>query len=173
MKLHIGGVETKEGWKILNIQKGPGVDFIGDITDLSQFDDETVEIVYASHVLEHIGIAKITSTFNGIQRVLKKGGKFYISVPNLDTLTDIFSRLTEGKEKFSIMKMIYGAQIDSYDFHYVGYWPSLLFDILKIAKFKRYEQVENFNIFNDTSQLYITAIDKVVPISLNVIAYKD
>jgi predicted SAM-dependent methyltransferase len=174
MKLHIGGEETKEGWKILNIQKKPGVDFIGDITDLSQFDDETVEEVYASHVLEHIGIAKITSTFNGIQRVLKKGGKFYISVPNLDTLANLFFRLTEGKEKFSIMQMIYGGQTDSHDFHYVGYWPSLLFDILKNAKFKRYERVEYFNIFNDISQKKIITIDKkVVPVSLNVIAYKD
>ena len=37
MKLHIGGQTTKEGWKILNIQKKDGVDFVGDLTDLSQF----------------------------------------------------------------------------------------------------------------------------------------
>jgi len=33
MRLHIGGEEIKEGWKILNIQNKPGVDFVGDITD--------------------------------------------------------------------------------------------------------------------------------------------
>ena len=38
MKLHIGGKETKEGWKILNIQKSDNVDYVGDITDLCQFD---------------------------------------------------------------------------------------------------------------------------------------
>ena len=38
MKLHIGGKEIKEGWKILNIQKNKGVDFVGDISDLSQFE---------------------------------------------------------------------------------------------------------------------------------------
>ena len=42
MKLHIGGNEKKEGWKILNIQKKENVDFIGDITDLSQFDDNSI-----------------------------------------------------------------------------------------------------------------------------------
>ena len=55
MKLHIGGQTTKEGWKILNIQKKDGVDFVGDLTDLSQFSDNSIEEVYASHVLEHVG----------------------------------------------------------------------------------------------------------------------
>ena len=35
MKLHIGGKKVKDGWKILNIQKIEGVDFVGDISDLS------------------------------------------------------------------------------------------------------------------------------------------
>jgi len=46
MKLHIGGKKAKQGWKILNIQKNENVDFVGDIQDLSQFETETVEIVY-------------------------------------------------------------------------------------------------------------------------------
>ena len=37
MKLHIGGQEIKEGWKILDIQKNDGVDYVGNISDLSQF----------------------------------------------------------------------------------------------------------------------------------------
>ena len=173
MRLHIGGEEIKEGWKILNIQKKPGVDFVGDITDLSQFEDESTEEVYASHVLEHIGMAKIRSTFDGIQRILKKGGKFYISVPNLETLTKIFVQMPEGQDKYNIMVMIYGGQTDSHDFHYFGYWPGLLFSILTKAKFKRYERVEFFNIFNDTSMMTLPTKNGVIPVSLNVIAYKD
>ena len=53
MKLHIGGKEVKEGWKILNIIKNDGVDFVGSISDLSQFADNSIEEIYASHVLEH------------------------------------------------------------------------------------------------------------------------
>lgn len=170
MRLHIGGEEIKEGWKILNIQKKPGVDFIGDITDLGQFDDESVEEVYASHVLEHVGIAKIAGTFNGLQRILKKGGKLYISVPNLETIAKIFIQAPEGKDKYDLMTMIYGGQTDSHDFHYIGYWPSFLFSLLINAKFKRYKQVEFLNIFKDTSMI---TFDGVVPISLNVTAYKD
>ena len=50
MKLHIGGWEAKEGWKIFNIQKRDNVDFVGDISDLSQFKDSSISEVYASHV---------------------------------------------------------------------------------------------------------------------------
>ena len=51
MKLHIGGKEKKDGWHILNIQNNESVDFVGDISDLSQFKDETITEIYASHVL--------------------------------------------------------------------------------------------------------------------------
>ena len=51
MKLHIGGKIEKDDWKILNIQNKDGADFIGDISDLSQFEEESINEIYASHVL--------------------------------------------------------------------------------------------------------------------------
>jgi predicted SAM-dependent methyltransferase len=170
MRLHIGGEETKEGWKILNIQKKPGVDFIGDITDLSQFDDQSVEEVYASHILEHVRIAQINQTFKGIYRILKKSGKFYISVPNLESIAEVFLQLPEGLDKYNLSRLIYGGQIDNYDFHYTGFWPAILFSYLSNSGFKRYKREKFFNIFEDTSK---NTFDGKIPISLNVIAFKD
>ena len=89
MKLHIGGEEKKEGWKILNIQKKNDVDFIGNITDLSQFEDNSIEEIYASHVLEHIAQKSIKKTLVGIHRILKDDGKFYVSVPDMEYLCRI------------------------------------------------------------------------------------
>ena len=34
LRLHVGGKEKKDGWKILNIQPGPDVDYVGSCTDL-------------------------------------------------------------------------------------------------------------------------------------------
>ena len=78
MKLHIGGESPKDGWKILNIQPKDGVDFIGTITDLSQFADESIEEIYASHVLEHVLQRDVHKTLVGIQRILNKGGRHHI-----------------------------------------------------------------------------------------------
>ena len=90
MKLHIGGEQVKEGWKILNAQKKPGVDFIGDICDLSQFSAESMEMIYASHVLEHVSQPKMLATLQGVHRVLRTDGKFYVSVPDMDILAHTF-----------------------------------------------------------------------------------
>ena len=90
MKLHIGGQEVKEGWKILDIQKTKGVDFVGDISDLSQFEDSSIEEIYASHVFEHVHQKKIKETLLGINRVLKKDAKLFISVPDLNILFHFF-----------------------------------------------------------------------------------
>ena len=78
MKLHIGGKEAKDGWKILNIIKNEGVDFVGSISDLSQFADDSIEEIYASHVVEHVDQNKIKETLKGIHRVLSDNGKFYV-----------------------------------------------------------------------------------------------
>ena len=71
MKLHIGGKEVKPGWKILNVQQFPGVDFVGDICDLGQFADGSIDEVYASHVLEHVAIPAMQPTLSGVCRITK------------------------------------------------------------------------------------------------------
>ena len=169
MKLHIGGKEIKEGWKILNIQKFEGVDFLGDISDLSQFKNNSVQEVYASHVIEHVPQKKINETLKGVHRILSENGKFYISVPDMDVLCHFFvSPLATKKVKFHIMTMIFGGQIDNFDYHYFGWNYEFLNSYLNEAGFTKNERVKTFNIFNDTS-----SFAPYGPlISLNVIAYK-
>ena len=170
MKLHIGGWEAKEGWKILNIQKRDNVDFVGDISDLSQFKDNSVGEVYASHVFEHVKYIDVKKTLLGIYRILISGGKFYISVPNMNVLFRQFlEKKNQTKTKIKIMRMIFGGQIDDYDFHYFGWDFELLSGLLKNVGFDEIEKVEKFSIFtHDTSN---EDIDGEL-ISLNLIAKK-
>ena len=169
MKLHIGGKQIKDGWKILNIQKLDGVDFVGSISDLSQFDNDSIEEIYASHVVEHVDQKNIKKTLNGIYRILKEGGKFYISVPDLDVLCKIFiNDKAPPKVKFHVMRMMFGGQTDEFDYHYFGWNYEFLNSYLIEAGFKKNERVKSFNLFNDTSDFAPYG----PPISLNVIAYK-
>ena len=169
MKLHIGGKEIKEGWKILNIQKFKGVDFIGDISDLSQFDENSIDEIYASHVLEHVPQKKIKETLQGIYRVLKIGGKFYVSVPDMDLLCRIFiDPKAPPKVKMQVMRIIFGGQIDEFDFHYFGWNIQFMNDFLISSGFKNLERVKSFSLFKDTSDYAPFG----PPISLNIIAYK-
>ena len=170
MKLHIGGWEAKEGWKILNIQKRDNVDFVGDISDLSQFKDNSISEVYASHVFEHVKYIDVKKTLLGIYRILVSCGKFYISVPNMNVLFRQFlEKKNQTKTKIKIMRMIFGGQIDEYDFHYFGWDFELLSGLLKNVGFEEIEKVDKFSIFtHDTSN---EDIDGEL-ISLNLIAKK-
>ena len=169
MKLHIGGKEKKEGWKILNIQKFEGVDFLGDISDLSQFEDNSIQEVYASHVIEHVPQKKVNETLKGVYRILSENGKFYISVPDMDVLCKIFIDSKAPPDvKFHIMRMMFGGQVDEFDFHYFGWNFEFMRDFLTNAGFKRIEKVKSFSLFKDTSD-YAPYGE---PISLNVIAHK-
>ena len=70
--------------------------------------------------------------------------------------------------KFHVMRMMFGGQIDEFDFHYFGWNFQFLHAYLLEAGFRKIEKVKDFSIFNDTSNY--------APygplISLNVIAYK-
>ena len=76
IKLHIGGWEQREGWKILDAIPGPIVDYVGNCTELTFLDDESCCEVYASHVFEHLGYnGELQTALKGVYRVLKPGGK--------------------------------------------------------------------------------------------------
>ncbi len=169
LKLNIGGTERKDGWKILSIENHDYVDIIGNISDLSQFSNESIEEIYASHVLEHVPHSEMLETLKGIYRVLRRGGKFFISVPDMDVLCHTFiSPFISAEIKFHIMKIIFGGQINKYDFHHFGWNHQFINDFLKESGFKNITRVSSLGIFNDTSEYKPYGFS----ISLNVVAIK-
>jgi predicted SAM-dependent methyltransferase len=170
VRLHVGGEEPKPGWKIVNVRPGPGVDHVADCTDLSMFADETIDDVYASHVLEHLGYQeRLPRALSEIHRVLKKGGRARISVPDFEILCRLFLEARQSlPNRILIMRMAFGGQLDPHDFHYVGLSFDILRELLGKAGFTQMERVGGFGLFNDTSDTRI--LD--TPISLNVVVYK-
>ena len=169
MKINIGGETKKEGWMNYNVQKKPNVDIVGNINDLSQFENESIEEIYASHIIEHVDQKTIKNTFKDIFRILKKKGKFYVSVPDMDVLCHFFvSPLANKKIKFHTMRMIFGGQVDNFDYHYFGWNYEFMNDYLLEAGFFEIKKVDSFGLFNDTSDYKPYGF----PISLNIVAIK-
>ena len=170
LRLHVGGEEVKPGWKIVNIQPGPDVDYVGSCTDLAPFADGAVAEIYASHVLEHLGYkTELPRALEEFRRVLRADGRAMISVPDFDTLCRMFlDPAATLKERYSIMRMAFGGQMDDHDYHYVGLNYEILSKYLFDAGFTRVERVRTFDLFDDDSALeYRGSL-----ISLNVVAYK-
>jgi protein O-GlcNAc transferase len=153
IRLHIGGQEIKEGWKIFDITARPEVDFVGDLRDLSAFAEGSCAEVYASHVLEHLPPQDILMVLNGIHRILVPGGTLYLSVPDLDIVSWLFCNPAASKsEKFAIMQVIYGGQVDEFDLHRIGLNFDFMVDYLADVGFTSVEHVESFGLFSDASE---------------------
>ena len=170
MKLHIGGEEAKSGWKILNIVDESYVDYVGSCVDLSQFEDASVDEIYASHVFEHLSYQRELSTaISECHRALRNRGRLYVSVPNLGVLCQMFvSDAITDKQRWKLMRIMFGGQLEEYDFHKVGLIEPFLRNYLTNAGFTSIERVEEFDLFDDTSKM------RLGPhlISLNIIATK-
>lgn len=170
MKLHIGGEQFKEGWQILNIHSGPYTDFEGSVTDLSQFEGHTISEIYASHVFEHLGHREeLPLALAQCHRILNTGGALRISVPDIAKLAGLF--ITPGlslNHRYEIMLMMFGGQLDNYDFHKTGMFEELLVRYLNFAGFKKIKKVDEFGLFDDASSMRLDGL----LISLNLIAVK-
>ncbi len=170
LRLHIGGEEVKPGWKILNIQPGPGVDYVGTATDLSAIPDSAADAVYASHIYEHLDYqTEIMKALQEAYRVLKPGGEIMIAVPDLRALCQLFlhPELT-AEQRFFVMRVIYGGQTNPWDYHKIGFDMDFLGEYLHAVGFRDIQRVTDFGVFKDTSALAFGA----VPISLNARAVK-
>jgi SAM-dependent methyltransferase len=61
----------------------PGVrTYVGDVTDLSMLASGSVDVVFASNLLEHLDDEPLAATLAEVLRVLPKGGRFIVMQPN-------------------------------------------------------------------------------------------
>ena len=167
MKLLIGSREQIPGWESFDMLAG--ANHIGDCSDLERFDNNSIDTIYASHVLEHVPMASQQRALNEWHRVLKPGGDLMIAVPDLKSLSSLFlSGNITAKDKLLLVSMIFGGQSNAHDIHYTGYDFELLWNYLMAVGFREVKQVSELGLFRDTSSLKF----KGYPISLNVVAKK-
>jgi len=81
--LEIGpGSKRIEGFETLNIVGGLNVDYVYDAAKPLPFKDNTFDLIYASHILEHIPWYQTEKVLREWLRILKTGGILEIWVPD-------------------------------------------------------------------------------------------
>ena len=169
MKLLIGSRTRYPGWSTLDLVAGPGVDYVGDCAQLAQFETNSIEALYASHVLEHVPYARLPATLEEWHRVLLPGGKIMVAVPDMNILAQLFVKPdVKGADKVLLMQMMFGGQADDTDFHCIGFDLEILGVHLHMAGFEDIRRVPGFGLFPDSSVQDFHGI----AISLNVEARK-
>ncbi len=176
VKLHIGcGHRYIPGFIHIDVRKLPHVNYVTSADKLGMFEDNTVDLVYSSHVLEHFRRHEIENVLKEWFRVLKPGGILRLAVPDFEKLVEVYLKTND-------LKVILGPLVGGQDYpentHYVAFdYPSLS-EVLKKAGFKnvhRYDWRQTIHKdYDDFSQAYIPHMDKEngILISLNVEAEK-
>jgi predicted SAM-dependent methyltransferase len=108
-------------------------DIVCDIRRLP-YNEETVDGILASDVLEHLGWREIGTVLNEWYRVLKLGGQLIIKTPNVDTIVDAYQVQKINFGEF--IRKMYGGQDYPGNYHYVGFNPASLMVSLTLAGFK-------------------------------------
>lgn len=76
------GTERIQGFESLDINVGRDIDYVLDCSKKLPFKNETFEVIYASHVLEHVPWYMVEGTLKEWARILTTGGQLEIWVPN-------------------------------------------------------------------------------------------
>ena len=178
MKLHIGcGTKNLPGWKHYDIRRvDDHIDYIGSADDLSIFPDNSIEEIYACHLLEHFGRHKVDSVLGEWNRVLVPDGEIHIAVPDFEAIVKVYNN---GFKLCAIMGLLYGGQDYKNNYHYCTFDYALLSEKLRNAGFVRIERYDWQTFlpdgYDDFSRAYLPHMDFAhgTLMSLNVKARKE
>lgn len=176
IKLHLGcGTKHIEGFTNIDIRYLPGVDEVNNIRFLRNYKHNSVDIIYACHVLEHFGRWEYTSVLNRWFEILKPGGKLYLAVPNFESIVNYYNKTCDLK---TIMGLLYGGQDYDENYHYITFDKlSMTYDLEKIGfRFiTDYDRDKtSHKDTDDFSNAYLPHMDKEngILMSLNLVAIK-
>ena len=177
MKLHLGsGSRYLEGYLHVDIADYEHIDIKSSVDKLSTIDDDTVDEIYASHVLEYYDRHEVESVLNEWKRVLKKDGVLRIAVPNFETLIEVYQETDEIEKILGPLYGKWNLTDGSFIYHKTVYDKKSLTELLErigffdIKLWDWREVFKNNPDYDDHSQAYFPHMDKEngIHVSLNI-----
>jgi predicted SAM-dependent methyltransferase len=176
MKLHLGcGKRFIPGFIHIDVVGYDHIDYLANIDDLSMFSDQSVQLIYNCHVLEHFHRRKVPRVLQEWFRVLAPGGVLRCAVPDFEALSLLYQKT---KDLSLLVGPVFGRQDYLYNIHYSMYDFTTLEKLLIEAGFstvRKYDwrKTEHSGV-DDYSQSYYPHMDKEggMLLSLNVEAVK-
>lgn len=174
-KLHLGcGKNYIPGWTNVDLFSSVKADVYADITALP-FERGTFDLIYASHVLEHVQRHTVIATLSHWRDLLKDGGVLRLAVPNFSA---VVARYRETGNLQELIGLLYGGQNHPKNNHFIIFDFSTIQLNLLMAGFERirawdWKETDHAQ-FDDYSQCYLPHMDKEhgLLMSLNIEATK-
>lgn len=116
--LHIGcGDIDAPGFVNLDARPQPHVHIVTtNLFKLSMIPDGAVDLIYMSHVLEHVSHLDVVSTMREFLRILRPNGVLRVSVPDFDHILTIYQ--ATGNNIAAIEQPLMGGQDYPFNYHY-------------------------------------------------------
>jgi len=178
MKLHLGcGRKYIPGFVHVDLQELDHIDYRTSVDDLSFAGDDSVDLIYSSHVLEHFGRHEYRDVLREWHRVLKPGGVLRIAVPDFEAVVRYYTE-KEADIELLLGLVVGGQKEGEFDYHKMIFDEKLLSRVLREAGFRevqRYDWRETEHAdLDDYSQAYLPHMDKEngMLMSLNLEAIK-
>lgn len=141
--------------------KFPHVDIVASADKLGMFADNSVDLIYASHLLEHFGRHDIEKVLQEWYRVLKVGGTLRLAVPDFEKIVEVYQRT---KDLEPLLGLLVGGQTYPSNTHRVIFDATYLSKVLSAVGFKnihRYDWRQMIHKdYDDFSQAYLPYMDK-------------
>jgi len=143
------------------------LDIKTDIRDLSMIKNGSVDIIYASHVLEYFDRNEAELILWELYDKLKKDGELYLAVPDFEAMSYLYTNERTPLHRF--VGPLYGKMEmgDSTIFHKTVYDYASLGELLKSSDFKGVELYDPVNLIGNVDDHSKAMVDGC-SISLNV-----
>ena len=163
------GAHTSKEFINIDTRTMPEIHYIHEVQKLPMFQNNSVDLLYASHLVEHIPRNELPTVFREWYRVLKVGGVLRFGVPNFDALIEIYNE--SDKNVRSIENQLLG-QTAPYDDHHTIWNFNYAQETLKEAGFTDilfwdYKTADHHD-FIDKSMREVVVGDRKILISLNI-----
>ncbi len=175
LNLHLGcGYVNHPEFTNIDLLPANHIHYLRRIDDLQPFKDKSVDLIYASHCLEHFPHREIPKVIKEWSRVLKKNGILRLSVPDLDKLFELY--LASGRDIDKIQGVLIGGQSYKLDYHMAIFNRKKLSSLLEASGFEKIEEwypdSTPMTSIKDGSKFMVYHNRKNYRISLNLEAVK-
>lgn len=124
-RLHLGAggkrIPTQgQSWLTVDSRPETRPDYVGDVSDLSNHPSNSINEIYACHVLEHFPLAKTYDVLREWARVLvPQEGRLWLAVPDFNVIADLY--ILDRIHMERLRGLLYGGQDYPENFHHTAW----------------------------------------------------
>lgn len=160
-RLHLGcGKAYLDGWTNVDLMSTVKADLYSDILRLP-FPDGSFDLIYASHVLEHVHRHMVMATLQHWRGLLRVGGILRLAVPDFSA---VCAHYNETHDLPALIGLLYGGQNHPLNQHHITFDTRTLYDALLKTGFKDVRSWDWRNTVHaevdDYSQAYLPPFKK-------------